>query len=463
MLQSLPHDRPHLGHASRIWKAGVEAVQPIHCLPAALAEVPWDWGRVERLFVVGGGKAGAAMVAALEAGLENLPFPLDKVQGWVNVPDDTLIPTRRVHLHPSRPIGVNHPTDAAFQGTQAMLDLLAQSGPRDWLICLLSGGGSALLCAPVSDLSLAEKQQVTQLLHRCGASIQEMNAVRKHLSQIKGGGLVRHWFSRGVQERHLISLIISDVIGDPLDVIASGPTAVDPTTFADAVSIIERYGLPTSLPPAAWTYLQAGMSGTSVERHPETLKQLPTDQQGQDVVWNRLIANSRKAVAESRQAAEQLGYEVIDGGDQAGDTSELARNVCEQVAALKQQPLRKPICLLSSGETTVRLPAEHGLGGRNQEWVLAMMQGLGASGLKGVTLLSGGTDGEDGPTDAAGAWADEKLWQEMTRRNIDPKTFRDRHDAYHFFETLEALFKTGLTNTNVMDLRVVLIHPAAPT
>jgi hydroxypyruvate reductase/glycerate 2-kinase len=301
---------------------------------------------------------------------------------------------------------------------------------------------------------------MTRLLHECGATIQEMNAVRKHLSRIKGGGLVR--YSNGARS---ISLLISDVIGDPLDVIASGPTAVDPTTFADAVAVLQKYGLEPRSPANVLSHLRAGLAGQA----PETLKVLPLDSSGRPLVENLIIANSEKALEAAGARADELGYVVFENPNVQGDTGQAAAVEARQAQELvsnrehhlwKLASTGRPLCLLSGGETTVVLPSEHGLGGRNQEYVLAFLQTLGIGGMKGITVLSGGTDGEDGPTDAAGAMGDADLLQQAKLRGLDSAAFLARHDAYHFFEPLGGLWKTGPTHTNVMDLRVVLIHPS---
>ncbi|HEY7423650.1 MAG TPA: glycerate-2-kinase family protein, partial [Gemmataceae bacterium] len=218
-------------HARAIWQAAVAAADPFELVRMALTNpepaLAATLVGAERMLVVGGGKAGAAMAAGVEAALPN---QLDRLSGVVNVPAETVRPLHAIRLHPARPAGTNQPTAEGVAGARAMLDLVRQAGPRDVGLCLLSGGGSALLPAPVDGISLQDKQHVTALLHACGATINEMNCVRKHLSDIKGGRL-----AEAFGERPLFSLIISDVIGDPLDVIASGPTAADPTTFDGAL------------------------------------------------------------------------------------------------------------------------------------------------------------------------------------------------------------------------------------
>ncbi len=455
------------GQALAIWQAGVEAVRPERCLPDALGGLPPGFSPLasfDRILVVGAGKAGAAMSQALETALEGHGVDLRRVQGLVNVPNETVTPLRAIRLHAARPAGTNQPTAAGVEGAGEILRLAGSAGPNDLLLCLISGGGSALLPLPVPGVTLEDKQHVTALLHRSGATIQEMNAVRKHLSRIKGGGLVRSFHGRLA-----LALIISDVIGDPLDVIASGPTCADPTTFADALEVLERYGLTARTPAAVLTYLRAGAAG----KHPETLKVLPTDEQAaQDrpTIINRIIAGNRHALAAAAVKATDLGYEVWNFGSYLdGDTGRLAdvlarlagRVVSESPPADERGPSgprTRPLAIVSGGETTVALPEGHGLGGRNQEFVLAFLHQRGIEGMQRITVLSGGTDGEDGPTDAAGAIGDAELLAQAARLGLAPADYLARHDSYHFFQPLGGLLCTGLTQTNVMDLRVILIE-----
>jgi hydroxypyruvate reductase/glycerate 2-kinase len=442
-------------HARSIWQAAVDAARPEDLIRTALSDPALPLleavAQAPRLLVVGGGKAGAAMSAGIE---EVLAKDLDRVEGLVNVPADVVRPLRAIRLHAARPAGTNEPTDAGVAGACQMLDLLASAGADDVALCLLSGGGSALMPAPGEGVTLQAKQQITRLLHACGATINEMNAVRKHLSRIKGGRLAQAF--RG---RSLFSLIISDVIGDPLDVIASGPTAADPTTFADALAVLKKYDLISKsatgnegsrVPTSVQRYLEEGAAG----RKPETLKVLP------DQVHNYVIGNNAKALAAARAKAEAHGYRVLNlGAYIEGETHEVATALAGIVRSIRAdaQPLPPPLCILSGGETTVTLTEHHGLGGRNQEFVLAALNKLEQPGLNNVVILSGGTDGEDGPTDAAGAIADEETFRIATRQGLVPRAFLTRNDAYHFFEATGDLLKTGLTQTNVMDVRVILL------
>jgi hydroxypyruvate reductase/glycerate 2-kinase len=322
---------------------------------------------------------------------------------------------------------------------------VAGAGPEDVVLCLLSGGGSALLPAPVEGVSLEAKQRLTLLLHACGATINEMNAVRKHLSRIKGGNLARACGGRPV-----FSLILSDVVGDPLDVIASGPTAPDPTTFTDARAVLAKYGLDTQVPRCIRVHLEKGLAGLL----PETPKELPA------TVHNLIVGNNYRALTAAASAAAALGYRVLNlGSFIEGETRDIATAFAGVVRSIRAdgRPLAPPVCLLSGGETTVSLDRGHGRGGRNQEFVLAAASRLGTSFPQEVAVLSGGTDGEDGPTDAAGAVADAATWQQAAALGLDPENFLRRHDAYPFFQQTDSLIRTGLTGTNVMDVRVIVI------
>ncbi|HTU18631.1 MAG TPA: DUF4147 domain-containing protein [Gemmataceae bacterium] len=443
----MPHfSAPSRDHARAIWQAAVDAVNPLELVRNALMRpeprLAAALDQAERILVVGGGKAGAAMAAGVEAALAD---QFDRLSGVVNVPAETVRPLHAICLHAARPAGSNQPTVQGVLGAAAMLDLVCLAGPRDVGLCLLSGGGSALLPAPVAGITLQDKQRVTALLHACGATINEMNCVRKHLSAIKGGRLAQAFGARP-----LFSLIISDVIGDPLDVIASGPTAADPTTFADALTILDRYALRPQVPPPVVAHLEHGRDGAN----PETLKALPPS------VHNVLLGNNRRALAAAQRRAEALGYTVLNlGSFIEGETRQAAVVLAGIVRSIRGDglPLRPPLCLLSGGETTVTLTPVHGRGGRNQEFVLAAALHLGAAGLRNVIVLSAGTDGEDGPTDAAGAFADETTLSRSAQARLDPVSYLERHDAYSFFAGMGDLFKTGLTQTNVMDVRILLV------
>jgi glycerate 2-kinase len=438
MARSLSDD------ALAVWRAAVDAVRPGDLIADHVREdrrLREAIAKAKRILVVGAGKAGAAMAEALEASLGE---HLDKVTGLVNVPAEAVRPLKRIELHAARPAASNHPTAAGVAGAERMLALLQSAAPDDIAICLISGGGSALLPAP-DGVSLEDKQAVTKHLHACGATIHEMNAVRKHLSRVKGGRLAQAF--RG---RELFSLIISDVVGDPLDVISSGPTAADRSTFADALAVLDRYGLRAKAPPAVVKHLQDGAAGGV----PETLKELPPN------VDNTILGNNARALRAATARAEAIGYRVLNlGSFVEGETREVATAVAGIVRSIRADglPVAPPTCVLVGGETTVTLGSDSGKGGRNQEFVLAVLHKLGEEGMRGVAVLSGGTDGEDGPTDAAGAIADEGTWAAIRERGLDVARHLLTHDAYPVFDAVGGLIRTGLTHTNVMDVRVIVL------
>jgi len=395
----------------------------------------YDLTAIERIWLVGGGKAATAMLAALYGILG------DRVAGGLAV-------TKYEHVDPrldSGPVemveaGHPLPDAAGVRGTRRLADLLAGATSRDLVLAVISGGGSALLVLPAPGLSLADLQRTTDLLLRSGATIVEMNAVRKHLSQIKGGGLARL-----AAPAPVISLILSDVVGDPLDVIASGPTAPDPTTFADAWSVLERYHLLEQVPPAVKERLQAGLAG----RVPDTPKpDAALFQRVQNVFVgsNRLAAEAAVATAQKWGLNALLLSTFVEGE---------ARQVARVAAALLKElvhynrPVPRPACLLWGGETTVTVRGR-GQGGRNQE--LALAAALALEGLAQVVLVALGTDGTDGPTDAAGAVATGETIARARALGLDPAAHLANNDAYPFFEALDDLIRTGPTGTNVNDL-----------
>jgi glycerate 2-kinase len=433
-------------HARAIWQAAVDAASPELLIRNAFVDPALALRKsiqgTRRILVVGAGKAGAAMAAAIEAELAD---SLERMEGTLNVPADVVRTLKAIRLHAARPPRSNFPTAAGAAGARHILELVAAAAADDVCLCLLSGGGSALLPAPADALTVDDLLQVTQLLHKCGATINEMNAVRKHLSAITGGRLAEAFSGRA-----LFSLIISDVVGDPLDVIASGPTAPDPTTFADALAVCERYDLVPRMPPAALAHLHRGAGGAL----PETPKQLPPH------ITNVIIGNNARSLASARHKAEGLGYRVLNlGSFIEGETRDVAVTMAGVVRSIRhhREPLPPPVCVLSGGETTVTLAGDHGIGGRNQEFVLAVAVKLGPADLPGVVVLSGGTDGEDGPTDAAGALADAGTLARADAAGLAPAQFLARHDAYHFFARTGDVLTTGPTHTNVMDVRVILI------
>ncbi len=333
-------------------------------------------------------------------------------------------------------------------GLRAAVELerrLSGLGGKDTVLCLLSGGASALMPAPWPGISLAAKQAVTGQLLRSGAEIGELNAVRKHLSRLKGGRL-----AAAAAPARVVSLIISDVIGDPLDVIASGPTAPDPTTFADALAVLERRGVLAGAPPEVVGLLRRGAAGEV----PETPK--PGDSLFLRVENSVIGGNDTALAAAEREAARRCGPVRIVARGLSGEARDAARTLA---AAALAEPAGGARCLLAGGETTVTVRGS-GKGGRNTE--LALVFALEVAGRPGITLLSGGTDGTDGPTDGAGAVVTGETVPRARAAGLDPERFLAENDSYEFFRRAGGLLLTGPTGTNVMDVQVVVLGDAPP-
>jgi len=439
-VQQLREDSRH------IFAAGVAAVDPVAAVRRAVVRqgnmlyvdgVPYDLQRYARVYVLGAGKAGATMAQGLEAVLgERL------TAGIVTVKYGHLAPVSRVTIYEAaHPV----PDEAGVQGAEALIRLAQQADVDDVVFCLLSGGGSALLPAPSPGITLTEKQRVTSLFLECGASIDEINTIRKHLSQLKGGQLARL-----VAPATLITLVLSDVVGDRLDVIASGPTVPDPTTYQDCLEIIRRYDLLTRLPVSVRSHLQRGQAGERAE----TLKATdPALARCQTVI----IGSNRIALQAARAAAQARGYTtLILSSSVEGEARQIARMHAAIAREIRQsgEPVAPPACVIAGGETTVTIRGD-GTGGRNQEFALATA--LGIAGLDSVVVLSGGTDGTDGPTPAAGALADGHTVARARALGLTPETFLCRNDSYHFFHALDDLLITGPTGTNVMDMHILLV------
>ena len=463
--------------ALAIWQAGVDGVAPDRLIrenvvlaadALDIAGVSYPLSDIRRIVVVGGGKASGRMAEALEAILSRPGVP--EVVGWVNVPDDCAVPLRKIRLHPARPMGVNEPTEAAAFGTERMVKLLKSLEPNDLCLNLLSGGGSALLPAPPPEISLAEKLEITRFLSGAGADIQELNTVRKQISLLKGGKMKD--LCRG---RRLVSLILSDVLGDPLDVIASGPTVDNPSSAADALTVLRKFKT-VSATEAQKTAIQ------NVVRYLERRHTVPSPRgtragvKGEGIIatfddlggWvrNIIIGNNAIAVDCAAMEAERRGYSAvsISAAKSEGLAEDVGVHLAAQAIYLKSDG-DGPDCLISGGEPVVRLaPAEiRGRGGRNQQLVLAaLIRLLNDDRFSGrIVMVSGGTDGEDGPTDAAGALLDDELIDRLRNRmqndpTFDPQRFLETNNAYPFFETLGGLVTTGPTGTNVCDLRVLV-------
>ena len=418
-------------HALAIFKAALRAANPEQAVAARLAHE--DVSRYRHIYVVGAGKAAAAMARATERVLGRRV-----TAGLLNVKYGHAAPLRRIELNEC---GHPVPDQRGVEGARRIAELAAGAGADDLVLCLISGGASALLPLPADPVTLDEKQEVTKLLLACGANIHEINAVRKHISQIKGGQLARLAYPARV-----LSLMLSDVIGDDLDVIGSGPTAPDGSMFTGARAVLEKYGILAQAPAPIRDRLQRGSRGEIAE----------TPKPGDRLfarVRNVVIGSNRLAVDASAARARALGFHtLVLSTFVEGETREVARM---HAAIAKEivhagRPLKPPACVITGGETTVTLRGD-GLGGRNQEFVLSAA--LDIAGLPNVVVLSAGTDGSDGPTDAAGAIADGRT----ATRKPGAQDFLARNDAYRYFESLGDLIVTGPTNTNVMDVHLILV------
>lgn len=396
-------------------------------------------GGYRELLLIGFGKAAPAMARALSEELGDLVgagIILTKY-GHATAP----LPARIRVFEAGHPV----PDRNGLQATQEILRAVEAADAATMIVMLISGGGSALLVAPVEGISLEDKQQVTSQLLRAGADIFELNTVRKHLSAIKGGRL-----AEAAYPAKIVSLILSDVVGDRLDVIASGPTAADPSSYAGALAVLERYRLIDRVPAAVIDLLQRGDRGELTET-PKTGSQFLRN------VENLVIGGNRQALEAAAGKARALGYRVeLLADDLTGEAREVGRELARRAltAAGDKAPGAR-LCLLTGGETTVTVRGR-GRGGRNMELALAFA--LEIEGHPGITLLSAGTDGTDGPTDAAGAIVDGTTVTRAREMGLDPRAYLDDNDSYGFFSRVGGLLVTGPTGTNVMDLQIIVMQ-----
>lgn len=443
--------------AAAIWSAGVAAVDPgklvrDHSQTSLASRLMEE--KVEEVLVLGAGKAGQAMARGLR---EGLPRSI-RLKGLVLVPEGGQCQVDGVEVRAVRPPGANLPTPLAMAGTLEMLGLATRALPGQRVVALVSGGASAMTPAPVDGITLEDKLTTTQVLSRSGADIHQLNTVRKHLSRFKGGGLAAAVARSplgglSAMGSRLFALIISDVVGDPLEVIGSGPTVADPSTFADCLDICQTLGVWQELPASVRTHLEKGFS----QPVQETLKVMPT------WVENSLLGSNRHALQTAADFARGKGWPVLNLGPFfEGDTRSLAAFHLALFRSIRQGlPQSPPVCVLSGGETTVKLGPNPGPGGRNQEFALSLLRTLKKEETSGFSLLAAGTDGEDGPTPAAGGFVDTQAWDALDRfKRSDPASFHSllAHDENHaILKECQALFQPGPTGTNVMDLRVGLL------
>jgi glycerate 2-kinase len=424
-----------------VFHAALRAVDPYESVRSACDAIRSVYlrGGYRRLIVVGFGKASCPMAEGVE---DRLPDIIDTCCVVTKYGHCRGYPLGNAVVHEA---GHPLPDENGTRATDRIVHILKDADEGTLVVCLISGGGSALLVSPCDGITLRDKQAITDSLLKSGADIYELNTVRKHLSRVKGGRLAELAYPAKI-----ISLIISDVVGDRLGVIASGPTSPDDTTYGDALHILSKYGLEAKAPRSVLEVLTRGAEGVI----PETPKE------GDRIfgkVTNLIIGNNKKALEAAKDACKTFGLHAeIVSSTLTGDAAAAGKWLAEKAIGIRNKGnMQEPLCLISGGETTVNVKGQ-GTGGRNME--LALSFGIGISGVKGVTLLSAGTDGTDGPTDAAGAVADGEMVHNAVGSGIDPEMYLADNDSYTFFKKAGGLFVTGPTGTNVMDIQVILIE-----
>lgn len=427
-------------------EAAVNAVDPQQLIKSRMIlknsvlkvdEHVFDLKKFRRVYVVGGGKASGSMAEALEQLLDK-----NITAGIVNVPRGDRSKTAKITLNQA-----SHPTpdEAGVKGTRKMLEIAEQAEKDDLVICLISGGGSSLMPLPRGDISISDKKALTNTLLKSGANINEINTVRKHISAFKGG-----WLAKKAYPATILNLILSDVVGDPLDFIASGPTVPDSTTFADAVNVLKKYGLWDKTPLAIRKVLndvEKGLIAETPKAGDEAFKK----------TYNVVIGNNRSASIAACNTLKAAGLNTLllsatlEG--EARQVGAILATVAREVLA-SGNPVSKPAGIVIGGETTVIVKGK-GIGGRNQEIPLAAALKIG--GLNGAVVASLSTDGIDGPTDAAGAIVDGKTLVRAADAGIVAEHFLADNDSYHFLQKLHDLIFTGQTGTNVNDVSVIVV------
>jgi len=422
------------GDAEDIFRAAVKAADPYAAVKSRTGGIRdvFDKEGFKRLIIAGFGKASAKMAKAIEEDLDDIITGGAIITKYGHLGDFS---STRVRAYEA---GHPVPDERGLEATGEIIALLQGADEMTLVVCLVSGGGSALLVAPQPGITLAEKQELTGALLASGASIHEVNSVRKHISAVKGGRLARlAWPGR------VVSLIVSDVVGDDLGVIASGPTAPDPTTFGDALAVLRKYSVAT--PPSIARRLERGFAGHEPE----------TPREGDDAfqrVENIIVADNRTALGKALERATELGYrsEVISDAI-TGDITQAARFLLEEA----KRHRKRPACVISGGETTVKVKGK-GRGGRNMH--LALFFAMAVEGRNDITLLSAGTDGTDGPTDAAGAVVNGSTVSKARQAGLTPEEYFSNNDSYAFFGRTGEILITGPTGTNVMDIQVMILE-----
>lgn len=431
--------------AAEILKSAIEAVEPSVAVKRALTRDKntlqvgprsYDLDQYEKIYVIAFGKASVPMAKALEEILYDLPL-----QGIAITKYGLASQLPRIEVYEAaHPV----PDENSLKAGQMVKELLSKAGDGDLVIFLISGGGSSLFALPRKDVSFKEFVKLHEALLTSGATIKEINTVRKHLSTVKGGGLARMAFPA-----QSISLVLSDVVGDPLDVVASGPTVPDSSTFEDFNDIVERYHI--TLLPSISRLLEDGLNGL-VE---ETLK---TGDHVFDICYNKLIGTNCIALDAAAKKASQMGYNTLLLSSYiTGESKEVAKvfSALGRNELLHARPMSRPACILAGGETTVTIK-NGGKGGRCQEMALSFA--IETEGLEDLLFLAAGTDGIDGPTDAAGAFADGDSVEKGSMKGMDARIMLNSHDSYTFFNGIGDLLKIGQTGTNVMDIYILLVE-----
>jgi glycerate-2-kinase len=433
-------------HALESLEAAVNSVNPERILKSKLTlknnilrvnDYSFDLGKIKNIYVVGGGKASGLMATAVEQILNRRI-----TEGLVNVPRGSQEATRVIRLHEA-----SHPTpdESGVEGTQLMVAIAEKAEKDDLVICLISGGGSSLMPLPRRGISIGDKREVTDALLRCGATINEINTVRKHISEFKGG-----WLAKKAYPAMILNLILSDVLGDPLDFIASGPTVPDSTTFDDAIRVLKKYDLWNKVPKSVSKVLSDGKKGAILE----TPK---AGDQAFKKVYNVIIGNCHYASMAAFSALKSAGLNtllmtsLLEG--EARQVGTVLASIAQEICA-SGNPVKKPAAVIAGGETTVSVIGK-GKGGRNQE--IALAAAIKLRGLDGVVVASLSTDGVDGPTDAAGAIADGRTLTHAERIGLEAEKFLADNDSYNYFSKLNDLLLTGPTGTNVNDISVIVV------
>jgi len=427
-------------------EAALNAVDPVKIIKSKLSlensilkvnGYSFDLENFQNIYIVGGGKASGSMAEAVEQILGERV-----TDGLVNVPHGSSHKTEIVKLHEaSHPI----PDEAGVRGTQLMLEIAKKAREDDLVICLISGGGSSLMPLPRNEISIADKRKITDHLLRCGATINEINTVRKHVSDFKGG-----WLAKRAYPATILNLILSDVVGDPLDFIASGPSVPDSTTFTDAIKVLKEHRLWSSAPARIKEVLLDGQKALI----PETPK---AEDAAFKKVYSVVVGNNRFA---SLAACRHLKSKGLNTLLLTSTMEGEARHVGTVLASIAREvftsgdPVLKPAAIVAGGETTVTVTGK-GMGGRNQEMTLAA--GLRLTDVEGVVVASLSTDGTDGPTDAAGAITDGKTIIRAAEMKLNSEEFLVRNNSYNFFLNLGDLLFTGPTGTNVNDVSVIVV------